>query len=167
MENRNIFKHTNGLAAAIIPHKPVLGLNQCRFILTNKLRLDKKGRLLLTYSERNEVKEYNNTTTEQRSKLFTQGCHSIITDVNIRYKNEIFQHDNFSSPLQMKLKGPDVWNLPHKTWSNVNLQQSVLKSGYSYILNRNRKLKATYSRRLNNSLNKTLIYVVIRDEYLE
>ena len=67
----------------------------------------------------------------------------------------------------MKFKGPDVWNLPHKTWSNVILQQSVLKSGYSYISNRNRKLKATYSRRLNNSLSKTLIYVVIRDEYLE
>ena len=99
MENRNIFKHTNGLAAAIIPHKPVLGLNQCRFILTNKLRLDKKGRLLLTYSERNEVKEYNNKTTEQRAKLFTQGCHSILTGVNIRYMNEIFQKNTFSLPL--------------------------------------------------------------------
>ena len=99
MENRNILKQANDLVAAIIPHQPVLGLNQCRFILTNKLRLDKKGRLLLTYSEQNEVKENDYMATEQRTKLFTQGCHCIITDVNIRYMNEIFPHENYSSPL--------------------------------------------------------------------
>ena len=68
LENRNIVKQYNGLASAVIPQKPVLGLNPCHFILTNKLREDEMGNLILTYNERNKVKECHYRTTEQKSQ---------------------------------------------------------------------------------------------------
>ena len=138
IENRNILKNSNGIIAAVIPKKPELGINKCEIILINKMSFNQNGQLILTYSklkrilyEKDMSLSYKNTGLVYQH--FEHGFQDLVSNLNIRYMNDISHHILSEGQIQMNFDGPDIIYQPFRKVDDVINIKSELKKNVQFL----------------------------------
>ena len=136
-----------GIITAVIPDKPDLGLNECYIILVNKVSFNQNSELLLTYSKlKKSLLEdgmpisYNNT--ELLTQYFEYGFQDLLSNLNIRYMNDI-THCLFSDrQIQMNFRGPDIIYQPFRKIDDViNIKSELKKSIINQVQQKKKRWK--------------------------
>ena len=157
-----------GMLSAIIPDKPVIGLNKCEIITINKLFSNDQGDILLNYSKlkHNEHHQTNFQNTESVKQSLVQGYESSISSMNIRYMNDITHQLSMDAAIEMNINGPDIWIQPFMNISNAISINTELKTNFVIHGRKKRKGCGGGYKRWHHSKFPTKIYIAIPDNNL-